>query len=124
MRTRKIAALVLVAFTSTTVPTTFARTVAAQADDPVTTQARARFKEGVDFYDKGKYEDARLAFLQAYALKKHPAVLLNLAQSSAKSGHAMEAAKYFKQFSREATTATPQQRRDAESGLAEVRQKL
>ena len=54
-------------------------------DDPVTMQARARFKEGVDFYDKGSYENARLAFLQAYALKKHPAVLLNLAQSSAKA---------------------------------------
>lgn len=124
MRTRRIAALVLVAFTSATVPTTFTRTAAAQADDPVTTQARARFKEGVDFYDKGKFEEARLAFLQAYTLKKHPAVLLNLAQSSAKAGHPMEAAKYFKQFLKESTTASPQQKKDAEAGLAEVRQKL
>lgn len=124
MRTRRIAALVLVAFTSATVPTTFTRTAVAQADDPVTTQARARFKEGVDFYDKGKYEEARLAFLQAYTLKKHPAVLLNLAQSSAKAGHPLEAAKYFKQFLKESTTASPQQKKDAESGLAEVRQKL
>src|SRR5688572_14545774 len=124
MRTRRIAALVLVAFTSASVPTTFTRTVAAQADDPVTTQARARFKEGVDFYDKGKYEEARLAFLQAYTLKKHPAVLLNLAQSSAKAGHPMEAAKYFKQFLKESTTASPQQKKDAETGLADVRQKL
>ena len=124
MRTRRIAALVLVAFTSAIVPTTFTRTVSAQADDPVTTQARARFKEGVEFYDKGKYEEARLAFLQAYTLKKHPAVLLNLAQSSAKAGHPMEAAKYFKQFLKESTTASPQQKKDAESGLAEVRQKL
>jgi hypothetical protein len=30
-------------------------------------------------FDKGKYEEARLSFLQAYTLKKHPAVLLNLA---------------------------------------------
>jgi len=36
----------------------------------------------------------------------------------------MEAAKYFKQFLRESTTASPQQKKDAESGLAEVRQKL
>jgi tetratricopeptide (TPR) repeat protein len=124
MRTRRIAALVLVAFTTAIVPTTFTRTVAAQADDPVTTQARARFKEGVEFYDKGKYEEARLAFLQAYTLKKHPAVLLNLAQSSAKAGHPMEAAKYFKQFLKESTTASPQQKKDAETGLADVRQKL
>ncbi len=97
----------------------------AQGDsDPVTAQARARFKEGVDFYDKGSYENARLAFLQAYALKKHPAVLLNLAQSSAKSNHPLEASRYFQQFLREATNVSPQQRQDAESGLAEVRQKL
>ena len=124
MRTRRIAALVLAAFVSSTVPTTIARNAAAQADDPVTTQARQRFKEGVEFYDKGKYEEARLSFLQAYTLKKHPAVLLNLAQSTAKAGHAAEAAKYFKQFLKESTTASPQQRRDAESGLAEARQKL
>ena len=87
-------------------------------------QARARFKEGVDFYDKGSYENARLAFLQAYALKKHPAVLLNLAQSSAKAGHPLEAAKAFQQYLKESTSASPQQRQDAENGLAEVRQKL
>ena len=119
MKTSRIAAGVLVAFLSSTVPH-----IAAAQDDPVTIQARARFKEGVDAYDKGQYENARLAFLQAYALKKHPAVLLNLAQSSAKSGHPLEAAKYFQQFLKESTSASPQQRADAESGLAEVRQKL
>src|SRR5262249_4659779 len=107
MKTRRIAAVVLLAL----VPQTVTVTAFAQpADDPVTIQARARFKEGVDFYDKGQYENARLAFLQAYALKKHPAVLLNLAQSSAKAGHALEASKYFQQFLRESTTATPDQK--------------
>jgi hypothetical protein len=120
MKTSRTAAAVLVAFLSTTV---VPRAAVAQ-DDPVTMQARTRFKEGVEAYDKGQYENARLAFLQAYALKKHPAVLLNLAQSSAKAGHQLEAAKYFQQFLKESTTASPQQRGDAESGLAEVRQKL
>jgi len=119
MKTSRIAAAVLVAFLSSSVPHR-----AAAQDDPVTVQARARFKEGVEFYDKAQYENARLAFLQAYALKKHPAVLLNLAQSSAKAGHQLEAAKYFQQFLKESTSASPQQRTDAESGLAEVRQKL
>jgi hypothetical protein len=119
MKTSRIAAAVLVAFLSSSVPHR-----AAAQDDPVTMQARARFKEGVDFYDKGQYENARLAFLQAYALKKHPAVLLNLAQSSAKAGHPLEGAKYFQQFLKESTSASPAQRADAESGLAEVRQKL
>jgi len=101
----------------------FAPTARAQ-DDAVTVQARARFKEGVDAFDKGKFEEARLAFLQAYTLKKHPSVLLNLAQSSAKSNHYLEASKYFQQFLREATTANADQRKSAESGLAEVRTKL
>src|SRR4051794_5682259 len=119
MKTSRIAAAVLVTFLSTGVPLT-----ALAQDDPVTMQARARFKEGVDFYDKGSYENARLAFLQAYALKKHPAVLLNLAQSSAKAGHPLEASKAFQQYLKESTSASPQQRQDAETGLAEVRQKL
>jgi hypothetical protein len=120
-KTRILAASLLFALA----PQLVALPAHAQADsDAVTVQARARFKEGVEFYDKGQYESARLAFIQAYALKKHPAVLVNLAQSSAKANHPLEAAKYFQQFLRESTSASPQQKQDAESGLAEVRQKL
>jgi hypothetical protein len=121
MKTRRIAAVLLFTF----LPVTVSLPAYAQpTEDALTLQARTRFKEGVEAFDKGKYEEARLAFLQAYTLKKHPAVLLNLAQSSAKSNHPLEAAKYFQQFLREATTATPQQRKDAETGLAEVRKQL
>lgn len=119
MKSRSLFAALLFAV----LPATVALPASAQ-DDPVTVQARARFKEGVDAFDKGKFEEARLAFLQAYTLKKHPSVLLNLAQSSAKSNHYLEASKYFQQFLREATTATPDQKKSAESGLAEVRTKL
>ncbi len=118
MKTSRIATAVLIGVLSLS-----SSLPALAQDDPVTTQARARFKEGVDFYDRGQFENARLAFLQAYTLKKHPAVLLNLAQSSARSGHYLEASKYFQQFLKEAG-ATPQQQKDAETGLSEVRQKL
>jgi len=67
-------------------------------DDALTKAARARFQEGVDAFDKGNYEAARASFKQAYALKQHPAVLLNLAQSSLKSGHYLESAKMFQQY--------------------------
>jgi hypothetical protein len=86
--------------------------------------ARSRFKEGVDFYDKGEFEQARLSFLQAYALKKHPAVLLNLAWSCLKSGHALEADKYFKQFLAEGKDITDKQRSDANDGLTQTRARL
>jgi outer membrane biosynthesis protein TonB len=93
-------------------------------DDPTTAMARARFKEGVDFFDKGSFEQARASFLQAYALKKHPAVLLNLAWSCLKSGHALEAEHYFRQYLTESKDSTDKQRADANDGLNQSHAKL
>ena len=120
MKTRAVAAALLLAFTSVSVPVVSY----AQADDPLTVQARSRFKEGVEAYDKGQYEAARASFLQAYALKNHPAVLLNLAQSCLRANHPLEAIKYFQQYLRQAQSPTPQQRHDAEAGLEEARGKV
>lgn len=122
MRAPRFALALLIALA----PGAYAAPVFAQAgaEDPITTMARARFKEGVDFYDKGEYEQARAAFLQAYALKKHPAVLLNLAWSSLKSGHTLEGKKYFEQFLNEAKDATDKQRADANDGLSQAKAKL
>jgi hypothetical protein len=119
MKTRKVAAALLLAFA----PIAVGAPAFAQ-DDATTKAARARFNEGVEFYDKGQYENARTSFLQAYALRKHPAVLLNLAQSSLRSGHTLEAAKYFQQYLKESTSLTASQRSDAEKGLADARSKL
>ena len=123
MRTpRAIAACLLLSFA----PAIATAPVYAQAsaDDPTTAMARARFKEGVEFYDKGEFEQARASFLQAYALKKHPAVLLNLAWSCLKAGHALEGDKYFKQFLSDSKDITEKQRADANDGLAQSRAKL
>ncbi|MDP9001523.1 MAG: hypothetical protein M3O46_15585 [Myxococcota bacterium] len=119
---RPISAAILIALA----PVVFSPPIQAQgaADDPTTAMARARFKEGVEFYDKGEYEQARVAFLQAYALKRHPAVLLNLAWSCLKSGHALEADRYFKQFLAEGRDITEKQRADANDGLAQSRARL
>jgi hypothetical protein len=90
------------------------------ADDDATTTAaaRERFKEGVSYFDQKQYEKARAAFVQAYALKKHPAVLLNLAHSELRSTHERDAAQHFSQYLRESTDASPEQREAAQSGLA------
>jgi hypothetical protein len=121
MKTRTLAAALLFAFTPVSVG---APAFAQQTDDPSVKAARARFNEGVEFFDKGQYENARAAFLQAYALRKHPAVLLNLAQSSLRSGHSLEASKYFQQYLHDSTSLTSTQRGDAEKGLADARSKL
>jgi hypothetical protein len=90
----------------------------ANAQDDVTlTMARERFKEGVGYFDKKDFAKARVAFLQAYALKKHPSVLLNLAQSELRSGHEADAAKHFAQYLREHKDATEAERQGADAGL-------
>jgi hypothetical protein len=123
MKTRPFAlALLLALAPAATLPPREA--FAQAADDSTTKMARQRFQEGVGFYDKGQFEMARAAFLQAYALRKHPTVLINLAQSCLKSGHALEAARDFQQFLKEYSNATEAQRADAVRGLGEARMKL
>jgi len=99
-------------------------TARADEKDAVTEMARRRFQEGVKFFDQKRYEEARGAFLQAYALKKHPALLLNLAQSEIRSGHPAEAARHFSAYLREAPNASQLERGEAEKGLREARAKL
>jgi hypothetical protein len=92
--------------------------------DAVTAMARKRFQEGVTFFDQRRYEEARGAFLQAYALKRHPAVLLNLAQSEIRSGRVADAARHFAAFLRDSTSASGVERTEAEKGLQAARAKL
>src|SRR5690242_2410039 len=104
MHARPIPVAVLLAFTPVCLGAPRLARAQSSSDDETTKAARARFQEGVDYYDKGQYDKARAAFLQAYALRKHPAVLLNLAQSCLKSGHSLEAVHDFQQFLRESTS--------------------
>jgi hypothetical protein len=120
MKTRVVAVALLMAFA----PVAIGAPAFAQADDPTTKQARARFQEGVDYFDRQNYEAARASFLQAYALKKHPAVLLNLGLSCLKSNHPLEALTYLKQFLRDATNPSAQQRSEAEAGIRDAKAKL
>ncbi len=89
----------------------------AAEEDATVAVARDRFKAGVAFFDKKDFDKARVAFLQAYALKKHPAVLLNLAQSELRSAHEADAAKHFSAYLREATDATAAETQAAQAGL-------
>lgn len=93
-------------------------------EDAATTMARDRFREGVQFFDQKQFDKARAAFLQAYALKRHPAVLLNLAQSELRSEHEADAAKHFSQYLREHKEASEAERQAAENGLTIARAKV
>ena len=98
-----------------------AGTSRAQSDGE-TEVARQRFREGVAHYDRQDYEKARLAFLQAYLLKPHPAVLLNLAQSELRAGRHADAATNFAKYLRENPTAPATDH--AKSGFEEARQRV
>lgn len=94
----------------------------AQPGDAVTEVARQRYQEGVKAFDAGKFEDARAAFLQAYALKRVPAVLLNLGLSEVKAGHPEDGANHLQLFLRQAA-ATPDQRATAGRAVTEAKKK-
>lgn len=99
--------------------------VSAMADDEVDTAvARERFNEGVELFDKGQYDKARAAFRQAYALKPHPAVLINLAQSELYSDHAADAATHFAKFLREHPNASSTEVDAAKEGLKTAKAKI
>jgi PEGA domain len=98
-----------------------AGTAGAQSDGE-TEIARQRFLEGVRHYDQHDYDKARLAFLQAYLLKPHPAVLLNLAQSQLRAGRHAEAAENFAKYIRENPTAEAMSH--AKAAFEEARDKV
>lgn len=95
----------------------------AHAQDAVTDIARQRYKEGVTAFDAGRFDEARVAFLQAYALKRHPAVLLNLGLSELKSNHVSEGGNHLTQFLRESTDATPEQRTTAQANIEDAKRR-
>lgn len=118
MRTRACAFALLVTLSPAIFPAG-----TAFADDALTEMARQRFQEGVTFFDQKKYEQARAAFLQAYALKRHPAVLLNLAQSELRANRPADAARNFARYLEQNPDSTSLERQEAERGLAEARAK-
>jgi hypothetical protein len=121
-KTNRLLARALVIALSMSAATLVAPAATAQ-DDVATQMARERFQEGVKYYDQKQYEKARAAFLQAYALKKHPAVLLNLAQSELRANQGADAAKHFSQYLREAQ-GNATERSEAEKGLAAAKVKV
>ncbi len=71
-------------------------------DDIAKRNAQARFDEGITLAAKGSYEEARIKFVQAYAVFKTPIVLFNLAMAEKKSNHLPEAATHFRQVAADA----------------------
>lgn len=94
-------------------------------DDTATEEAaKTRYAEGIRLFKKRKWEEARAAFLQANALKRRPAALLMLAQSSLNSGRYLEALRELDAYSAEAGELTPKVRDLVEAAREDARAHL
>ena len=106
---------------------TLAAPAVAQADDAAVAEAQARFKEGLSLADRAKFDEARLKFLQAYAVVKAPSVTFNLALAEQKTGHDVDAIGHYRAFlvvGANDTRVTDAQRDKARANIADLTKKV
>ncbi len=106
---------------------TLAAPAVAHADDAAVSEAQARFKEGLALSDRAKFEEARLKFLQAYAVVKAPSVTFNLALAEQKTGHEVDAVGHYRAFlvlSANDTRVTDAQRDKARANIGDLTKKV
>lgn len=99
----------------------------AHADDAAIVEAQARFKEGLTLADKGKLDEARLKFLQAFAVVRAASVAYNLAITEEKTGHTIEAIGHYRTFLVSGvndTRVTDAMRTKAKASIAELSKKV
>jgi hypothetical protein len=70
-------------------------------------KARVQFEQGVALFDDEKYEQAAIAFEQAYALNPSFKILWNIAQTENLLGHYAAALDAYKHYLREGETRIP-----------------
>lgn len=96
----------------------------AKADDPDSVkQARALFSQGVEHYDDGDYQLALDSFKEAYRLRPHPVVLVNIANCYDRLGRLSEAAYYFEKYLEKAESGASQ-RKEVEEALEQLYRKM
>ena len=120
----RLAALLAANVTTALLPTPILAQGAPAVSDPVKDVARQRYEEGVKALDEKRFEDARLAFEQAFKLIGSPAVLLNLGLAESKTNRCVDAGNHLHRFLREHKAATPDNRALATSTLEECKKKV
>ncbi len=61
-------------------------------------EARRHFKTGMFLINEGKYDEAIVELLEAYAVKPHPNVLFNVARAHEAAGRPVEAIGYYRRY--------------------------
>lgn len=99
------------------------RVVLGQPADATTTRARELFQRGVDAYARGVYYEALQAFQEAYQLRPHPSVRVNIANCYDKLDRPAEAIQAFEQFLGSGS-GSPQQQREVQDALERLRKRV
>lgn len=118
----RLALAAALSFASLALPSVSLAQPAAQ-NDPVKEVARQRYQDGVKAFDAGKWEEARAAFAQAYALSGAPAVLLNLGLAETKAGKTVEGGNHLIKFLRDHKEATPENKTSALAAIDDCKKK-
>lgn len=84
-------------------------------------QAREHFGRGVANFDAHRYLQALEDFQRAYAVRPHPAVLVNIANCFVQLQRYPEAVIHFERYLNESRNLPPDQRRETEQALEEAR---
>jgi hypothetical protein len=92
----------------------------ALSDEEARLLARRRFNDGVAAYDAGRFAEAVEAFGAAQAVRPHPFVLRNLAQSELMSGQLPQACAHFRQWKADAKKPSPAEAAQVEAGITQA----
>jgi hypothetical protein len=97
---------------------------AADVESAQTDQARQLYKDGLKEAARGKWEKARELFAEAFRLKPHVQIALNLGQAEFKVGKHRDAAEHLSYFLREATEIEPGDRKKTEELLEQAKARV
>ncbi len=95
----------------------------AQSDNQARAEAKTAFEHGVADYEAGRYEQALQSFQEAYRLRPHPLVNVNIANCYDKLNKPVQALSHFQQFL-SSDIGTPEQRNEVTTAVARLKQQV
>jgi hypothetical protein len=92
-------------------------------DQEARARAKTLFEGGVAAYEAGRYEEALASFQEAFRVRPHPLVRVNIANCYDKLGKPLEALFHFEQFTA-ADVGTPEQRKEVSAAVERLRKQV
>ncbi len=87
-------------------------------------EARRHFDAGVRLFQAGDFGRALDEFRDAYRIRPHPSVLVNMANCYVEMGRPVEASEHFERYLRESGEVAPERRAEVERALGQARAAL